>query len=112
MACCDLTYMSGRKSTCVRGGLIATSNKKFFEQIKAWLPVYEGFLTYGGMSSKEVEAMAGRVLFIDEGRLVYDGSVKDLTRNGKPLDEHFRQLTAVAEPSAGMTVTACVGAML
>ena len=58
MTYADITYMSGRKSTCVRGGLIATNNKKFFEQIKAWLPVYEGFLTYGGMSSKEVEAMA------------------------------------------------------
>lgn len=58
MSCADITYMSGRKSTSVRGGLIATSNKKYFEDIKAWLPVYEGFLTYGGMSSKEVEAMA------------------------------------------------------
>lgn len=55
---CDLMYMSGRKSTCVRGGFIATSNKKYFEAIKPWLPVYEGFLTYGGMSSKEIEAMA------------------------------------------------------
>lgn len=54
----DLIYMSGRKSTCVRGGLIATNNTKYYEQLKAWLPVYEGFLTYGGMSSKEVEAMA------------------------------------------------------
>ncbi len=58
MSLCDLTYMSGRKSTSVRGGMIATNNKKYFEEIKAWLPVYEGFLTYGGMSSKEVEAMA------------------------------------------------------
>ena len=58
MSLADITYMSGRKSTCVRGGLIATNNRKFFEDIKAWLPVYEGFLTYGGMSSKEVEAMA------------------------------------------------------
>ncbi|MCC7491807.1 MAG: tryptophanase [Fimbriimonadaceae bacterium] len=54
----DLIYLSGRKSTCVRGGLIATSNDAYYEQLKAWLPVYEGFLTYGGMSSKEVEAMA------------------------------------------------------
>ena len=58
MSYSDLTYMSGRKSTSVRGGLIATNNRKYFEDIKAWLPVYEGFLTYGGMSSKEVEAMA------------------------------------------------------
>jgi tryptophanase len=54
----DLIYLSGRKSTCVRGGLIATNNTTYFSQLKAWLPVYEGFITYGGMSSKELEAMA------------------------------------------------------
>ena len=58
MSCADLIYLSGRKSTCVRGGLIATNNPKYFESLKAWLPVYEGFITYGGMSSKEIEAMA------------------------------------------------------
>ncbi|MEN6496258.1 MAG: tryptophanase [Thermoguttaceae bacterium] len=54
----DLIYMSGRKSTCVRGGLIATWKKEYLDKLKAWLPVYEGFITYGGMSSKEIEAMA------------------------------------------------------
>jgi len=54
----DIIYLSGRKSTCVRGGLIATNNPAYFQQLKAWLPVYEGFITYGGMSSKEIEAMA------------------------------------------------------
>lgn len=54
----DIFYLSGRKSTCVRGGFIAMNEVKHFEAIKPWLPVYEGFLTYGGMSSKEVEAMA------------------------------------------------------
>ena len=58
MAQADLIYLSGRKSACVRGGLIATNNPEYFEQLKAWLPVYEGFITYGGMSSKEIEAMA------------------------------------------------------
>jgi tyrosine phenol-lyase len=54
----DLCYLSGRKSCCVRGGMIATSRKDLFEAIRPWLPVYEGFFTYGGMSSKEIEAMA------------------------------------------------------
>jgi tyrosine phenol-lyase len=54
----DIFYLSGRKSTCVRGGFIATNNKKYYEALKPWLPVYEGFLTYGGMSTKEIEAMA------------------------------------------------------
>ncbi|MBE0513000.1 tryptophanase [Candidatus Bathyarchaeota archaeon] len=54
----DLFYMSGRKNTCVRGGLIATNNEELFEKIKPWLPVYEGFFTYGGMSMREIGAMA------------------------------------------------------
>ncbi|MCZ2152836.1 MAG: tryptophanase [Bryobacterales bacterium] len=58
MSYADICYLSGRKSCSVRGGLIATNNKQHFEAIRPWLPVYEGFLTYGGMSAKEVEAMA------------------------------------------------------
>lgn len=54
----DILYLSGRKSTNVRGGLIATNNRDYFTALLNWLPVYEGFATYGGMSTKEVEAMA------------------------------------------------------
>ncbi|MEO0098243.1 MAG: tryptophanase [candidate division WOR-3 bacterium] len=54
----DIYYMSARKNTSVRGGLIATNNEKYYLAMRDWLPVYEGFLTYGGMSVKEVEAMA------------------------------------------------------
>ncbi|MHC4177978.1 MAG: ABC transporter ATP-binding protein [Planctomycetota bacterium] len=42
---------------------------------------------------QEVEAMASRVLFIDEGRLVHDGPISDLTAQGKHLDQRFRELT-------------------
>lgn len=58
MSFADIFYLSGRKSSCVRGGFIATNNREYYEKIKPWLPVYEGFLTYGGMSTKEIEAMA------------------------------------------------------
>ncbi|MDQ5986560.1 MAG: Tyrosine phenol-lyase [Syntrophus sp. SKADARSKE-3] len=54
----DIFYMSGRKSGGARGGLIATNNKEYFDHLMNWLPVYEGFSTYGGMSTKEIEAMA------------------------------------------------------
>lgn len=54
----DIYYMSGRKNTSVRGGCIATNNLKLFELIKPWLPVYEGFVTYGGMSMREIGAMS------------------------------------------------------
>jgi ABC-type uncharacterized transport system ATPase subunit len=42
---------------------------------------------------QEVEAMSNRVLFIDEGRLVYDGTFAQLASDGKSLDEHFHTLT-------------------
>ncbi len=58
MQCADLFYCSGRKSTSVRGGMICTNRKEFYDRLLEWLPVYEGFATYGGMSTKEVEAMA------------------------------------------------------
>jgi tryptophanase len=58
MEIADLCYLSGRKSCSVRGGFIATNRKDLYEAIRPWLPVYEGFFTYGGMSSKEIEAMA------------------------------------------------------
>ncbi len=45
---------------------------------------------------QEVEAMAKRVLFIDEGRLIYDGDVTDLMAGGKTLDIRFRELTGSA----------------
>jgi tryptophanase len=53
----DLFYMSGRKNTSVRGGMIATNNKELLDKIRPWLPVYEGFYTYGGMSQREVGMM-------------------------------------------------------
>jgi ABC-2 type transport system ATP-binding protein len=43
---------------------------------------------------QEVEAIASRVLFINEGRLVYDGPVSQLTKDGRDLSTHFHELTA------------------
>ncbi len=45
---------------------------------------------------QEVEAMASRVLFISEGRLVFDGPVNEFAESGKTLEERFRELSAAA----------------
>jgi ABC-2 type transport system ATP-binding protein len=42
---------------------------------------------------QEVEAMCNRVIFINEGRLVFDGTPAELAAEEKNLDERFRQLT-------------------
>jgi ABC-2 type transport system ATP-binding protein len=42
---------------------------------------------------QEVEAVADRVLFIHAGRIVFDGSPKEMRGKGASLDEVFHQLT-------------------
>jgi ABC-2 type transport system ATP-binding protein len=42
---------------------------------------------------QEVEAMCNRVIFINEGRLVFDGTPAELATEQKNLDERFYQLT-------------------
>jgi tryptophanase len=54
----DMVYMSARKSAMARGGLIATNHQRIFNEILPNVPVYEGFITYGGMSTKEIESIA------------------------------------------------------
>ena len=54
----DLVYFSSRKVSSTRGGGIVTNNKEIYMKMRDLLVLYEGFLTYGGMSVREIEAMA------------------------------------------------------
>lgn len=54
----DIIYFSARKLGCARGGGIATNNEAHFRKMRELVPLYEGFLTYGGMSVREMEAIA------------------------------------------------------
>lgn len=53
----DIIYFSARKLGCGRGGMIITNDEKAFTQMQQFIPLFEGFLTYGGMSTKEIEAI-------------------------------------------------------
>jgi len=44
---------------------------------------------------QEVEAVAGRVVFIDNGRIVFDGTVSEMAAGGD-MDAKFRELTTAA----------------
>ncbi|MEM1873723.1 MAG: tryptophanase [Acidilobaceae archaeon] len=87
----DVFYMSARKAPSVRGGFIATNDKKVYEKLYTLVPVYEGFPTYGGMSIKEVAAMAVGLREMVEEELV--GSeveliryvVEELDKSGVPV---------------------------
>ena len=54
----DIVYFSARKLSSSRGGGICTSDKKIYLELEALVPLFEGFLTYGGMSVREIEAIA------------------------------------------------------
>jgi tryptophanase len=54
----DLVYFSSRKVSSTRGGGIVTDSEDLYLKMRDLLVLYEGFLTYGGMSVREIEAMA------------------------------------------------------
>ena len=54
----DVLYFSARKLGCARGGGIVTNDTALYDTMKPLVPLYEGFLTYGGMSVREMEAIA------------------------------------------------------
>jgi tryptophanase len=54
----DIVYFSARKLSSSRGGGICTNDLKISREIEALVPLFEGFLTYGGMSAREIEAIA------------------------------------------------------
>jgi len=53
----DIVYFSARKVTSSRGGGICSNDTKLIDKMRNLIPIYEGFLTYGGISVREIEAM-------------------------------------------------------
>ena len=53
----DLVYFSARKISSSRGGGLCTNRRDLYLKMEALVPLFEGFLTYGGMSIREIEAM-------------------------------------------------------
>lgn len=54
----DIIYFSARKLGNARGGGICTNDENLYMKMRELVPLYEGFLTYGGMSVREMEAIA------------------------------------------------------
>lgn len=53
----DIIYFSARKLGCVRGGAMCIRSEDLYRRMRGLVPLYEGFLTYGGMSVREMEAL-------------------------------------------------------
>lgn len=54
---CDVIYFSARKLGCARGGGMCIRSEELYRRMRGLVPLYEGFLTYGGMSVREMEAL-------------------------------------------------------
>jgi tryptophanase len=87
----DIVYFSARKLSSSRGGGIVTNDLAIYRELEALVPLFEGFLTYGGISVREIEAMAvGLYETLDETMICQSPQfiaylVNALTAKGVPM---------------------------
>ena len=87
----DIIYFSARKLGFARGGGIATNREDLYLKMRELVPMFEGFLTYGGMSVREMEAMAVGLEetmdmdVISQGPLFIEYMTRELIKNGVPV---------------------------
>jgi tryptophanase len=86
----DIVYFSGRKVSSSRGGAICTNRSDLYYLMRDLVPLYEGFLTYGGISIREIEAMAQglnettEMDVVGQSPVFIDYMVKELDKLGIP----------------------------
>ena len=87
----DLVYFSARKLSFARGGAIISNNEELILKMKGFIPLYEGFLTYGGMEVRSMEAMAVGLMetldmeYISQGPQFIQYLVDELDKYGVPM---------------------------
>ncbi len=87
----DIIYFSARKLGHVRGGGIITNDEAVYKKLLEMLPLYEGFSTYGGMSTREMEAMTVGLEetmdeeMINQGPVFIKFMVNELVKHGVPV---------------------------
>ena len=87
----DIIYFSGRKLGFARGGGISIHDKALYLKMRELVPMFEGFLTYGGMSVREMEAMtvgleeSMDIDVISQGPLFIKYMTDELIKRGVPV---------------------------
>ena len=87
----DLVYFSARKLSSSRGGGICTNQRALYAKMEDKIPLFEGFLTYGGISVREIEAMTvGLYETLDETMICQSPNyikylVEELEKRGVPM---------------------------
>jgi len=57
--CADMMTMSSKKDAIVNiGGFIAMNSEELWKQVSVFNIIYEGYITYGGMAGRDMEALA------------------------------------------------------
>jgi tryptophanase len=88
---CDIIYFSARKLGFGRGGGICLRDEATYRRLRGLVPMYEGFLTYGGMSVREMEAITVGLDetmdedMIDQGPQFIEHIVSELDGYGVPV---------------------------
>jgi len=87
----DIIYFSARKLGSARGGGIVFSSDEMLERLRELVPMFEGFLTYGGMSVREMEAIAVGLEetmdfdMISQGPIFIEFMVSELKKHSVPV---------------------------
>jgi len=87
----DVVYFSARKLGSARGGGILCDDEALFLKMRELVPLYEGFLTYGGMSVREMEALAVGLQetmdfdVINQTPIIVEALCNELLKNGVPV---------------------------
>jgi tryptophanase len=87
----DVIYFSARKFGFGRGGGILVRDEETFHAMEDYITMFEGFLTYGGMSVKEMEALiigfeeTMDLDVISQGPQFIDHCVRELDSLGIPM---------------------------
>lgn len=84
----DIMTMSSKKDAIVNmGGFLAMKSKELWKKCKMYCIMNEGFVTYGGMSGRDMEALAQG---LDEGTEFdyLETRIKQVEYLGKKLDEY------------------------
>ena len=87
----DIIYFSARKLSFSKGGIICSKDAKYTKEMMSFIPLYEGFLTYGGMDVRTMEALAQGLYesldmeYISQGPLFIEALCKELDEYGVPV---------------------------